>query len=300
MASGENGAEPKPRQRVGDVMRQASMSMLDAKGYQTRLGTLLLEGASTSAESSKALPKNMLIPQPNQILPGGGEIKKLSGAHHSATVFFLGTSSGQWLMLLVIGCACVFGGAFLWKVAERCEDGVDVNTGSECLDRPADILWTSWGMFIDIGTHTGIDMKASHMHRLISVVISLLGFMFSLVVLGLIVELVRYQLEIWQRAFGMIIANRHTVVLGWTDKTLFILPELAQMLLDSSEKGGKVHSTARGHIAAEMGSLVIFEPRPAVPLHRSPRCRQLNTARGDAVPGLMLHPPICSLPYRLP
>ena len=65
-----------------------------------------------------------------------------------------------------------------------------------------------------------------------------MGFILNLIFLGLIVEQIRVLLDSWRRTHGRIVENEHTVILGWTDKTLFLLGELAEMMTDSQKGGG--------------------------------------------------------------
>ena len=67
---------------------------------------------------------------------------------------------------------------------------------------------------------------------------SIMGFILNLIFLGLIVEQIRVLLDSWRRTHGRIVENEHTVILGWTDKTLFLLGELAEMMTDSQKGGG--------------------------------------------------------------
>ena len=70
-------------------------------------------------------------------------------------------------------------------------------------------------------------------------IFSITGFIFNLAVLGIIVAAVSTFIERQGQQYATLIANGHVTVLGWTDKTLWLLGELAQMLTDTS-RGGEI------------------------------------------------------------
>ena len=72
------------------------------------------------------------------------------------------------------------------------------------------------------------------------ILFSVAGFILNLIFLGLIVDTCRTLIEKWRLIHHRVIANDHTVVLGWTDKTLFLLGELAEEMIDSKEGRGTI------------------------------------------------------------
>jgi len=108
--------------------------------------------------------------------------------------------------------------------------------GSESLDLGlatdtfSDSIWASYIMFIDIGTQTAMKTTDEGMTLLIAVCISIVGFVFLLLVLGVIVDVVRKILDFYETHHARIIANGHTVILGWSDKALFLLDEMVRDL----------------------------------------------------------------------
>ena len=100
-------------------------------------------------------------------------------------------------------------------------------------------FWAAYTFFIDPGTQTGLEVDTSHpLHQIVAVACSLIGFTWVLVIFGAACEQMGRVLASWRRTHTRIHARQHTVVLGWTDKTLFLLGELAQMLTDGREGGG--------------------------------------------------------------
>ena len=83
-------------------------------------------------------------------------------------------------------------------------------------------------MFIDIGTQTAMATTDEGLTLLIAVLISITGFVFLLLVLGVIVDVVRKVLDFYESHHARVIANGHTVILGWSDKALFLLDEMVR------------------------------------------------------------------------
>merc|ERR1719382_601297 len=87
-------------------------------------------------------------------------------------------------------------------------------------------LWFSWGMFFDPGTQMGLGASERTQVKATAVTFSVLGFVYNLLMLGLIVDVVRSMLEFWRRKRSRIVANGHTLLLGWSEKSLFVMEEL--------------------------------------------------------------------------
>ena len=101
--------------------------------------------------------------------------------------------------------------------------------------------WESYTYFVDPGTQTGLLLEVDGSASVVTaVVVSLIGFTWVLVVFGFIVERMGTIMEDWRRQHQRILAHGHTLVLGWTGKTLFLLSELAQMLTDGPHRGGTI------------------------------------------------------------
>ena len=66
-------------------------------------------------------------------------------------------------------------------------------------------------------------------HKIVLLFFSVCGFTFNLVVLGLIVSMLGSLLDRLRRRYQVVVANRHTVILGWTDRTLFLMGEMAEV-----------------------------------------------------------------------
>ena len=103
----------------------------------------------------------------------------------------------------------------------------------------ADDLWLATGSFFDPGTAAGIDPTAHHLVQMVIIFcVMLFGFAWMGMVFGLIIDAVTQWMRRWRKRHDMVVASGHIVVLGWNDKTLFMLGELAQMLTGSPQGGG--------------------------------------------------------------
>ena len=199
----------------------------------------IIGGGGGGPSSWQDTPIGELVPGSNPFAPGTAGKSK---ARHSLASFFLGTLLGNFLTLVTFGLSLVALGMLAWVGAGcgeySCEDYPTETEDGDPFYWSA--WWLAWGIFFDPGTQTGINAMEGASQKWVVVVFSILGFILNLIFLGLIVENIRVMLDSWRRTYGRIIANDHTVVLGWTDKTLFLLGELAEMMTDSQRGGGTI------------------------------------------------------------
>lgn len=163
--------------------------------------------------------------------------------------FLLGEQRGIFVSLVTCSMLLVALGAGSWIAAGCGESCADYDTTFD------QAWWLSWGLHFDPGTQTGIPANDGPKQKWVAVSFSIMGFILNLVFLGFIVENCRVILETWRIRHYRIVENGHTVVLGWTDKTLFLLGELAEMLTDSVKGGGTI--------------VVLGEPERPEPMHES-------------------------------
>ena len=179
---------------------------------------------------------SMVMSQPGmQAFPEGDPAITRKRSWHTHQTLLLGTLVGNFISIIAGGCLLVILGTLSW-MAVGCGQ-------SSCDDYPDDFwssLWLSWGIFFDPGTQTGIPTDEGGVQKFTVIFFSFMGFVLNLIFLGLIVESCRKLLDGWRKIYGRIITNDHTVVLGWTDKTLFLLGELAEMMTDSKEGRGTI------------------------------------------------------------
>lgn len=166
-------------------------------------------------------------------------------ACHTFKGWWLSTRCGQILAILICMASLILGMAGSWMLIEECDDcGYDASFGQA--------TWLAWGVFFDPGTQTGLPANgapsvdgtpapsARVAHKAVAALFSVMGFVFNLVLLGVIVERIRMRIARFRKHHLAMVCNDHVVVLGWTDKTLFLLEELAQMLADGVNRGGTI------------------------------------------------------------
>ncbi|KAH8091520.1 hypothetical protein JL720_5827 [Aureococcus anophagefferens] len=142
--------------------------------------------------------------------------------------WLLGHGLGQFVLLFVVACGLVLSGAAAW-IGTGAAKTSDYNMSFR------DAVWFSWGVFFDPGTQTGLAGDERLAPKVVAVVFSILGFVFNLVLLGLIVERVRLIMATWVQRYGKTVVTGHILVLGWTDRTLFLLGEIAEMAQSHAE-----------------------------------------------------------------
>jgi hypothetical protein len=146
-------------------------------------------------------------------------------ARKSWSELLQGTRQGQLLFLLCTGMALIVCGAITWRFVGPNES---FGTGWwHC-------FCISYYLFIDVGTQTGIAPTDPGKVLAAAIFFSCCGLLFNLTLFGVLVDFVRRVLERWMKERSRIVLNGHTVVLGWTDKTLFLLKER----LDAAENMG--------------------------------------------------------------
>jgi len=130
----------------------------------------------------------------------------------------LGTTIGQWTVLFAVGATLIFCGTVSYRLTPGTED-TPANTWYES-------AWASYTLWADVGTQTGFAAGDPGECLFVAMLFSFLGFVYNLALLGLVVDVIRGQLAHWKWAKSRISARDHILILGWGDKTLFLLDEL--------------------------------------------------------------------------
>jgi len=154
-------------------------------------------------------------------------------AKWSRVDWFMGTFRGQMSAICLIGCCMLLMGAVAISSREH-SPGEAGPLHHDFL--PA--LWISWTYFVDPGTQTGLAGSDSGVEKAIAVLCSMSGYTFFLSVMGIVVDIIRFKLNTWRVYKSRVVCNRHTLILGWTDKTLCMIEQLAEAM--ASEGGGTI------------------------------------------------------------
>eukprot|EP00416_Gambierdiscus_australes_P044829 CAMPEP_0171095360 /NCGR_PEP_ID=MMETSP0766_2-20121228/43125_1 /TAXON_ID=439317 /ORGANISM="Gambierdiscus australes, Strain CAWD 149" /LENGTH=803 /DNA_ID=CAMNT_0011554157 /DNA_START=48 /DNA_END=2456 /DNA_ORIENTATION=+ len=184
--------------------------------------------------------------------------------------WFLGTNQGQLTLLGVVAAILIIAGTCVWAVFGGNEDYDDSWAQS---------LWFSWGMFFDPGTEMGMRATEGISHKWVAVIFSIFGFLFNLTFLGTVVDLVKNQLDVWQKTRNRVVANGHTVLLGWTETTLFLLKELTASLENRGAKTQIVVLANRDSVDM-MSDVQLHFPRKADLRGQAIVCRCGNPTEG--------------------
>ena len=159
----------------------------------------------------------------------------------SVKAFLLGTKRGCLLLNAAVAVLILLLSAtVLWFEGQDFEVGGDDALLSSPPPTFVDAIWMSYAYFIDPGTQTGLEVDGNAAHHATAVAISLIGFMWVLVVFGTVSEQVSEAMSYWRRTYARVDVRDHTLILGWNDKTLFLVGELAQMLSDSQFGRGEI------------------------------------------------------------
>ncbi|CAE7855639.1 unnamed protein product [Symbiodinium microadriaticum] len=142
----------------------------------------------------------------------------------------LGTTPGHWLVLFFVGCCLQILSMLAWVGSGG---NPDYGTGL------TESFWVSYILLVDIGTQTGFAAGERGVVRGVAVVISIAGFVYCLTFLGMVVELIRSLLLFWKDKYSKIDAQGHWLILGWGDKTLFLLEELLEAVSSKEEANAR-------------------------------------------------------------
>uniref|UniRef100_A0A7S4V5U9 Ion channel n=1 Tax=Alexandrium monilatum TaxID=311494 RepID=A0A7S4V5U9_9DINO len=158
------------------------------------------------------------------LLQSEDRIRKLKTNTWNLMDFLLGTRRGQILGLFALFLILMFSGAGAWHATGGYPDMYG--------DTFSDSLWFSWGMFFDPGTQMGFPADSDVKFKVIAVIFSIFGFTYNLLILGLIVEGARIGLDTLHKRRNRLVCNGHSLILGWSEKTLFLLKEMAAASLN--------------------------------------------------------------------
>mmetsp|Transcript_35931 Transcript_35931/g.102731 ORF Transcript_35931/g.102731 Transcript_35931/m.102731 type:complete len:818 (-) Transcript_35931:100-2553(-) len=157
--------------------------------------------------------------------------------------WLLSTPQGQYALIIMIGFAIVISCGFSWSIVTwHCDD---VEIGEMDLRYS---IFHAWDFFIDPGTQTGIDPERCVSAKLVAMLFSMLGFIWNLVLLGIIVESARSLLERWAEDRYFIVLTGHVVILGWSDKTEFLLEEVLRQASDDNARATVVILAERSRV----------------------------------------------------
>jgi len=140
--------------------------------------------------------------------------------------FLLGTSCGCTILMTFMSFVIVMVGALSWW-ASGGSDAIDLGLEDDSF---WDSIWASYIMFIDIGSQAGLHTSDHQLTLLTGVAVSLGGFVFVLIVLGVVCDVISRNMEHCTNMHKRVVANGHTLVLGWSDKSIDLVHGLANMM----------------------------------------------------------------------
>jgi len=211
-------------QDPGPPMRAKSAPGLPVRGESAKSEATVDVLARTKRNVDTAVvalrTKQKMEEAANQISEIWGTVhnEAKTGAYWRPTDWLLGTSQGQGLFLLMVASCLISSGIVAWMATGGSTDVADTSFKQS--------FWISWGLFFDPGTQTGIAADDRWRVKFVAMAFSLAGFIFNLAFLGLIVDVVRTRLARWKQENSRVVARDHILLLGWGDKTLFLLNEI--------------------------------------------------------------------------
>ncbi|KAH9249530.1 hypothetical protein BASA81_012703 [Batrachochytrium salamandrivorans] len=95
-------------------------------------------------------------------------------------------------------------------------------------------IWIAWTMVADPGTHTN---EEEIWQRVVALALSIGGMLVFALMIGIIADGVSSLLDDLKQGHSMVIETGHTLLLGWSDKTL---PFVREICLANESEGGRV------------------------------------------------------------
>lgn len=151
------------------------------------------------------------------------------------------------MVLFIAGCCIQVLCMLAWVLS-----GGNQNYGTNLRES----FWIAYTLLVDIGTQTSFSPSERGVVRAVAVVISIIGFVYCLLFLGMVVELIRSLLLRWKVRYSRVEAHGHWLILGWGDKTIFLLEELLAAL--QTEEG----STSCCSCCCRRRRIVVLAERP--------------------------------------
>mmetsp|Transcript_149414 Transcript_149414/g.271993 ORF Transcript_149414/g.271993 Transcript_149414/m.271993 type:complete len:841 (-) Transcript_149414:97-2619(-) len=187
---------------------------------------------STKTERFMARTYTKSVGEAATAQPGHTRTKSLSD-------WMLGSTPGQWVVMLILGVLINLSGSFAWWLTPGTDEFPS--------DRAYQAWWVSLMFMIDVGTQTGLKAEDRGICHAVAVTLSMVGFAYVLALMGMVVDVIRNQLDHLKREKSrLFFLDRHVLLLGWCDKTLYLLHELIAADQFAREmmpkKGGCCHS----------------------------------------------------------
>jgi hypothetical protein len=197
------------------------------KSFKKAARTIMVVGAATSGNKKRngGLSRKWSSVHPARPIRFEGFTTNLHSHSPSSTWgmdWFVGTLAGQLAALLLLLVVIGFVSMVVWS--NILDAGTDNGDDYGGLNNWTEVVWFVWNLLFDSGTaFEGLSGSASHKVLIVAAVISVVGFVFNLTLLGFVVDRLREVLDEAKEVYGRDVCNDHILLLGWTDKTLFLL-----------------------------------------------------------------------------
>ncbi|GAQ92636.1 ion channel DMI1-like [Klebsormidium nitens] len=128
------------------------------------------------------------------------------------------------ILLVITGLLTTIGGMAYYNVAREDPEGSKDFR---------EAFWASWTFVADPGTHAGED---TWQKRLVAVPLTIGGMLFFALLIGLVSDAVSSKVDGLQKGASIVIEKHHTLVVGWTPKTVPLVEALSIANTDRKHK----------------------------------------------------------------
>ncbi|KAG0559672.1 hypothetical protein KC19_10G122100 [Ceratodon purpureus] len=177
------------------------LAMVAASGFRPRFAPPAT--AATAEIFIKAKPRRM-----------SPKAKIEEKAIYALDYFFATEPAGKAIVLLAICASMTAIGGYLFCKAGEAE-GEDISI--------TESFWSAWTFISDPGTHADV---GKFRQRLVAVPLTMGGMLFFALLVGLMSDAVSARVDRLQRGASPVIEENHTIIVGWTPKTIPLVREL--------------------------------------------------------------------------
>ena len=141
------------------------------------------------------------------------------------------------LIVLILGIGIAVGGVLIF-IGDRYVQPEDVLNIEEFGINASfsNAVWKSWTYMADPGTHADVDSNVYF--RLSAFITAIMGILLMAAIIGFVVDAIKKKMDALDTGRGKVVEKDHMLVMGWTEKTVQVIDQLALMM--ESEGGGTI------------------------------------------------------------
>jgi len=216
---------------LSDDPKQKALDKYNVKAITRELQLGGVSRSRIEEMPRKRLTMREVAAEQDQARPEGRRVKRILYLLDDC----LSKRRNQTLALVICGFLQVAFGGSIYAAVWRYDPLAGDPRNEDDINRFTEGIWVAWTFMTDPGTHAGVYLPEQ---RVVGCGIALGGIIFFAAILGIVVDIIQEKMELLRQGKSKVIEKEHTVVLGWTDKTILLIQELC--LANESQGGGVI------------------------------------------------------------